>query len=66
MSFGRIARPAPICAASWPSSGTQMLSWPCRCSALPSRSNRRTSTMSRYKPAQQLGRYLDREVLVTG
>ena len=27
-----------------------MPSWPCRCSALPSRSNRRTSTMSRYRP----------------
>ena len=34
MSLGCSARPAPICAASWPSSGTQMPSWPWRCSAL--------------------------------
>ena len=61
MSLGRIARPAPICAASWPSSGTQMLSWPCRCSALPSRSNRRTSTMSRYKPRNSSAGHLERE-----
>ncbi len=50
MSSGRSARPAPICAASWPSSGTQMPSWPLRCRALASRSTRRIRTMSRYRP----------------
>src|SRR3954447_11478111 len=50
MSPVSIARPAPTWAASWRSSEAQMPSSPCRCSAVASTSQRRTSARSRYSP----------------
>ena len=53
--LGLAARPEPICAASWPVSGTHRASWPCRCRAVASWSKRRIGAMSRVEAAQLSG-----------